>query len=210
MTKLKSHLWVTVAVVLLAFTAGIGSAVTVYAQEPDKVLEIERYPDEPLQLVNLRIGTQSVKEHIKQKFKDPRSKWGIDSVKFEENDDWVKRVSITLRNTSDKPVYGVNGYLFFKPLGFPMSFSVALTSSKALYQTPLQPGEEIELTVTPEMLNQTLENVKNHGAEVSSAVVSFSLDKVSFSKDLQWYRGKLVHPDSAVPGKWVPVAQRDY
>jgi len=201
MTKL--HLWL--AVLLLACTAWLGNEAPVRAQEPDKVLEIERYPDEPLQLVELRIGTKSVKDDIKQKFKDPRSKWGIDSVKFEENDDWVKRVSITLRNTSDKPVYGVNGYLFFKPLGFPMNFSVALTSSKALYQKPLQPGEEIELTVTPEMLNQTLENVKTHGAEVSSAVVSFSLDTVFFSKDSQWYRGKLLHPDSAVPGKWVPV-----
>jgi hypothetical protein len=114
-------------------------------------------------------------------------------------------VSVTLRNTSEKPVYGVKGFLFFQPRGFPMMFSVALTNSKALYQNPLQPGEEIELTVDPGMLNNTLENLKAQGAEVSNAGVSFSLDTVFFSKDLQWYRGKLLHPDSAVPGKWVPV-----
>jgi hypothetical protein len=203
MTKLKSHLWL--AVLLLACTAWLGNEAPVRAQEPGKILEIERYPDEPLQIVNLRIGTLSVKDDIKQKFKDPRSKWGIDSVKFEETDDWVKRVSVTLRNTSEKPVYGVKGFLFFQPRGFPMMFSVALTNSKALYQNPLQPGEEIELTVDPGMLNNTLENLKAQGAEVSNAGVSFSLDTVFFSKDLQWYRGKLLHPDSAVPGKWVPV-----
>jgi hypothetical protein len=192
---------------LLAFTPWLGNEASraVSAQEPDKVLEIERYPNEPLQLVELRIGTKSIKDHIKQKFKDPKSKWGIDSVKFAEQDDWVKRVSITLRNTSDKPVYGVNGFLFLKPLGFPVIFSLALTNSKALYQNPLQPGEEIELTVTPAMLNQTLEDAKDRGANVSGAGVSFSLDTVIFSDDLQWYRGKLLRPDSAVPGKWVPI-----
>jgi len=70
---------------LLAFTAWIGNeAVSVLAQEPARVLEIERYPDEPLQLVDLRIGTKSVKEDIKQKFKDPQSKWAIDNVMFKE------------------------------------------------------------------------------------------------------------------------------
>jgi hypothetical protein len=198
MTKLKSHLWL--AVVVLACTAW-----PVRAQEPDKVLEIQRYPDEPLQLVELRVGDKSVKDDIKLKFKSPSSKWGLDSVKFEEKDDWVKRVSITVRNASDKPVYGVQGFLFFQPRGFPTLFSVQLTNSKALNQNPLKPGEEIELTVDPAMLNQTLENIKAHGAEVSGAGVSFSLDTVWFSKDSQWHRGKLLHPDSAVPGKWVPV-----
>ena len=138
----------------------------VSAQEPDKALEIERYPDEPLQLVNLRIGTQSVKDRITPKFKDKASKWGIDRVTFKENDDWFKRVSITLRNTSDKPVFGVQGFLYLKPLGFPMIFSLPLTASKELRHDPLLPGAEIELRVTPGMLNQTLEDLKYRGAQV--------------------------------------------
>lgn len=209
MSQFKSHLWVTVAVLLLAFTIWLGNraSVAVRAQDFDRVLEIETYPDEPLQLVNLRIGTQSVKDSIKQKFRDSASKWGTDSVKFKEKDDWFKRVTITLRNTSDKPVYGVSGFLFFKPLGFPMIFSLTLTNSKALHQNPLQPGEEIELTVSPGMLNHTLEDLKDRGADVTNAAISFSLDKVIFSDDLQWYRGKVLRPDTAVPGKWVPVDQ---
>ena len=211
MTEFKSHLWVTLIVLLLALAVWIGNnashAVATSTQEPDRVLEIERYPNEPLQLVNLKIGQQSVKDHIKQKFQDSGSKWSTDSVKFKERDDWVKRVSITLRNTSGKPVYGLQGFLFFKPPGFPMIFSLTLTSSKALHQNPLQPGEEIELTVGPGSLNHTLDDIKYRGAEVSSAVVSFSLDTVIFSDDSQWYRGKLLRPDPSVPDKWVPVDQ---
>jgi hypothetical protein len=209
MTQFKSHLWVTIAVLLLAFSVWVGNEASrtspVYAQEPDKALEIERYPDEPLQLVNLRIGTQSVNNRIKQKFKDNASKWGLDRVTFEEKDDWLKRVSITLRNTSDKPVFGVQGFLYLKPMGFPMIFSLPLTASKELRHEPLLPGAEVELTVTPGILNQTLDDLKYRGAQVSSADVSFSLDAVIFSNELQWYRGKLVRPDSAVPDKWVPV-----
>jgi hypothetical protein len=196
-------------VLTLAFSVWIGNEASrtspVRVQEPDKALEIERYPDEPLQLVNLRIGTQSVKDRIRQKFKDNASKWAIDRVTFKEKDDWFKRVSITLRNTSDKPVFGVQGFLFLKPPGFPMIFSLQLTASKELQHDPLLPGSEIELTVTPDMLNHTLDDVKDRGAQVSTADVSFSLDAVIFSNELQWYRGKLVRPDSAVPRKWVPV-----
>ena len=209
MTQFKSHLWVTLTVLVLALTVWIGNeasrAAPGPAQEADKVLEIERYPDEPLQLVNLRIGTQSVKERIRLKFKDKATQWGTDRVTFKEKEDWLKRVSITLRNTSDKPVFGMLGFLYVKPLGFPMIFSLPLTASKELRHDPLLPGAEIELTVMPGMLNQTLEDVKYRGAQASTAEVSFSLDAVIFSNDLQWYRGKLARPDSTVPDKWVPV-----
>ena len=202
MTRFKSLLSVTIAVFLLA----LGCA-TAQAQEADKVLEIERYPDEPLQLVNLRIGTQSVSEHIKKKWKSSKTKWSIDSVKFNEKDDWYKRVSITFRNASDKPVYGVQGFLYFKPLGFPMIFGLPLTNSKELWREPLEPGDEIELTVDQGMLDRTLADVKDRGANASGAVISFSLDSVKFNEELQWYRGKLLRPDSAIPGKWVPLDQ---
>ena len=210
MTRFTSHLWITVAVLTLALVAWLGnegSRASVQTQEDDKVLEIERYPNEPLELVRIRIGAKNVKDHIKSKFKDNKSKFGIDSVKFKEKDDWYKRVSITLRNTSDKPVYGLDGFLFFKPVGFPMIFSMQLTASKELRQEPLEPGDEIELTVTPGMLNHTLEDMKSRGTDVSIAVVSFSLDMVIFGDELHWYRGKILRPDSTMPGKWVPVDQ---
>ena len=209
MTYLKSPLWVTVAVVVLALAVWFaieGSHAAVQTQETYKVLEIERYPNEPLELVKLNIGTQSVKNRVKPKFNDSKSKWGIDSVKFNEKDDWYKHVSITLRNTSDKPVYGLHAYLFFKPDGFPISFSMPLTS-KELWNDPLAPGDEIELSVNQGSLNQTLADVKNRGTDVSNAVVSFSLDRVIFSRELHWYRGKLLHPDPTTPGLWIPVDQ---
>ncbi len=163
MTHLKSRLWVTLSVFAFALVVGIGP---VQAQELDRTLEIERYPDEPLQLVSLRIGTQSLKENIKQKSTDPQSKWGIDSVKFNEKDDWVKRLSITLRNASDKPIHGLTGMLFFKPLAIRKMFGLQLTFSKQLRQEPLQPGAEIELWVNESALDRTLSDAKSQGADL--------------------------------------------
>ena len=209
MTYLKPYLSLTVVVlvlVLAVWVANEGSHAAVQPQETDKVLEIEKYPNEPVELVKLNIGTQSVKSLIKQKFKDNKSKWGLDTVKFKEKDDWYKRVSITLRNTSDKTVYGLRAYLFFKPAGYPMSFSVRLTS-RDLWRDPLAPAGEVEIVATPSALNQMFADAENRGINMSQMVVSFSLDAVIFSDELQWYRGKMLHPDSATPGKWVPVDQ---
>lgn len=133
MAHLKTQLWTMLTVFVLVI-------VPVQAQELDRTLEIERYPDEPLQLVSLNVGTQSVKEKIVQKSRDAQSKWGIDAVNFNEKDDWVRRLSITLRNASDKPIHGLTGMLFFKPAGSRAMFGLQLTFSKQLRQEPLLPG----------------------------------------------------------------------
>lgn len=208
MTHLNSHLRVSLLVVLFvvpALTETEASRALVQTQETEKALDIERYPDEPLQLVSLKIGTQSVKNHIRPKFKDNVSKWGVDSVSFNEKDDWFKRISITMRNVSDKPIYGLHAQLFFRPAGFPMIFSMGLRNSKELGRDPLQPGAEIELVVNQALLNRTLQDMKHRGATLGPPVVSFSLDTVFFSDALQWHRGKLLRRDPAVPGKWIPA-----
>ena len=207
MTNFKSPVWLIVSALVLAVTVWVGNeSKPVQAQELDRVLEIERYPNEPLQLVSLKIGTQSVKENIKTKFKNNQSKWAIETVNFEEEGDWVKRLSITLRNASDKPIYGMLSTLILKPLGYPMMFSLHLTHGKALGAEPLQPGAEIQLFVEQKSLDRTLESAKKQGADLRGAVASFSVDMVVFSDELRWYRGNMVRPDPDVPNKWIPVS----
>ena len=207
MSQLKPRLSFRIAVLLIALVALVGNdapRASFHTQEMDRVLEIERYPNEPLELVNLRIGSTSVKDRIRQKFKDQGSKWAIDRVTFKEQDDWYKRLTITVRNKSDKPIYGLQANLFFKPLGYPMLFSLALERSRELRPDPLEPGAEIDLSVSQDVLNRTLANIKERGVDLTNAELSFSLDSVVFSDEVQWYRGKLLQPDPTTPGKWVP------
>ncbi len=114
-------------------------------------------------------------------------------------------MSVTMRNTSDRPIYGVQAFLYVKPLGYPTMFSLQLTGSKELRNEPLQPGAEMDLLVSERMLNATLGILKQQGADATNCEVSFSLDAVRFSKELQWYRGKLLRPDPTTPNKWIPV-----
>src|SRR5215510_661364 len=80
----------------------------------ERKLEIQRYPDEPMQLVDLRISGESVKDRIAQLRSDP-NKWSTDGVSFSDTEDWYKRVSFTFKNVSEQPVRGVRAFLFFKP-----------------------------------------------------------------------------------------------
>ena len=195
----KFHWPVTVALLLLAFTS-------VRAQEAEKVLMIERHGYEPVALVALKIGTQSVTDRIRTSFRDAKGKDGLDRVSFKETDDWFKRVSVTLRNTSTQPVYGLSSYLYLKPPGQQVLFGLPLTLSRKLKDEPLQPGAEIEMTVSLDQVNKTLENLMVYGVvDAKPADVTFRVDGVWFSEKLQWTSGNLVQPDPTTPLKWIPV-----
>src|SRR5437870_7455349 len=76
-------------------------------QDAEKSLDIERFPDEPLKLVELKIGDNSIKSGIKVKSRDSVSHWGIDNVKFRENVGWFRHVKVKLRNVSGNSLYGI-------------------------------------------------------------------------------------------------------
>ena len=170
----------------------------------EKSLVIERYPGEPLQLVDLKVSGQSVKQHITAKNRY-ENKWGTDIVKFTENDDWYKRVSLTFRSVADKPIRKVEAYLLFEHAGDKKRFGMELTSSRNLFQSPLQPGEEVELTLADRDLELIGQMMKSSGVDANNCSVSFSLDSAIYSEKLRWYRGALLHPDPEVPNKWIPV-----
>lgn len=171
----------------------------------EKTLEIERYPNEPMELVDLRISGQSVKDRIALKRKFPSSGWSIDSVTFTDDDDWFKRISVTFRNVSDKPIRGVSAQLLFDPPGEGPLYGIPLTALRNLGATPLQPREEVELIISDIHLDTMLQQMKMGGADPNKSRASFSLDSAGYNEQLQWYRGNLLHPDPTTPNKWIPV-----
>jgi Putative metal-binding motif len=195
-------LFLASAVLILTETGRAGGRPV---QAVERTLDIATYPNQPLELVNLNVGVQSVRGRIKMKSRDNLSGWGIDRFKFNDKDDWFKRVLVRLRNVSTTPIYGIRAYLFFTPPASRTMFSLPLSHSKELTRDPLQPGGEIDLSVNESLLNQILERIKEDGADVSKSEVSISVDSAMFSDDLQWYRGKLLRPDPSVPNKWIDV-----
>lgn len=169
----------------------------------ERKLQIQRYPNEPMQLTDLRISGESVKDRIAQ-LKTYENKWSTDSVSFNDTEDWYKRVSFTYKNVSDKPVRGVRAFLFFKAADGKM-FMVQLTSLSDLWKNALQPGEEVELILSDIELAKLLPAIQEQGVDLNRCAASFSLDTAIYGEKLWWDRGHLLHPDPTQPNKWIPV-----
>lgn len=169
----------------------------------ERKLEIQRYPNEPMQLTDLRISGESVKDRIAQ-LKTYENKWSTDSVSFNDTEDWYKRVSFTYKNVSDKSVRGVRAFLFFKAADG-KTFMVQLTSLSDLWKNALQPGEEVELILSDIELAKLLPTIQEQGVDLNRCAVSFSLDTAIYGEKLWWDRGHLLHPDPTQPNKWIPV-----
>src|SRR5688572_26171750 len=171
------------------------------AAQAQKSLEIERYPNEPLELVNLKIGANSIKGGIKKSGKSI-NQWRRDRVEFREKHGWFKHVKIKLRNISGRPIYGLRAGFHFQPPGLRMLFNLPLTWAKSLDRDPLQPGEEIDLEVSDQSLNRAIGRMRQYGVEADGSSVSLSVDDAYFSDDLMWSRGVLLRRDPNNRNKW--------
>ena len=189
----------------LLFVA-IGHANRTTAQDTEKSLDIERYPNEPLELVDLKVGEQPVKDKIMAKFK--RGDEGLDSVKFKEKEGWFKRVSARLRNVSGKPIIGLRAFLYFKPAGSQTLFSLPLTRSRQVKGGALEPGAEIDLTVSDQLWNLTASMLKQQGLDANQSSVTLSVESVQFDDNLQWHRGLLLRRDPNEPNRWNPIGMQ--
>lgn len=208
----NSRLSILFVTALVVFAAGllfdpIGNAHRSAAQDADKSLDIERYPNEPLELVDLKIGQNPVKNGIRFKSKDNISKWGLDNVKFKEKNDWFKTLKIRLRNVSGRSIYGLSASIYLRHPSLRMLFQTSLkqTQTRDLKQRPLQPNEEIDLEVSDGSFNDTMTTMRQHGVDPYSSPVSLSVDNALFSDDLQWSRGSFLGRDPYSPNKWDAV-----
>jgi hypothetical protein len=173
----------------------------VLAQDTDKTLDITRYSNEPLKLVDLRVGEQDIKDKIKGKARS--ESWSLETVTFKERNGWFKHILIKMRNVSGRPIYGATAYLYFAPPGSSKTvFSLSLLSSTLLKQGVAEPGDEITFTVSDQAWNLTADILDKYGVNPDLASVQFSIESIRFASDLQWMNGQLLRPDPNNPNKW--------
>ena len=184
-----------------------GLAHRTVAQDQAKSMAIERYPNEPLELVDLRIGSNSIQSAIETRVS--KNAAGFDNVKFNAPPDWHKSVSLTVKNVSGKPVIGVMAHLFFKAAGSGDMFQMQLFQQQDLRKEALAPGAEINLEVKPRVWENITNMIKQRGADPDRAAVSLSVDAVMFTEDSQWYRGSMVRRDPGSPNTWRNVDPGD-
>jgi hypothetical protein len=204
-SRLSIALVTLLAFIIIGFALNnLGHAGNSSAQDADKSLDIERYPNEPLELTELKVRENSVKKGIRFKSKDNISQWGLDNVKFKEKDDWVKSLTIRLRNVSSLPIYSLSASLYLKHPNLRKLYRTSLKQKQTrdLKKVPLQPGDEIDLEVDEAELNNTMTNMRQDGVDPNGTPVSLSVDNAMFSNDFQWSRGSYMRRDPSQPNKW--------
>jgi hypothetical protein len=172
----------------LLYSSGVASRSS--AQGSEKSLDIRRHNNEPLELMDVKVSEHSIKSGIKIKAR--RSDGGLDTVTFQETDEWPKRMRLRLRNISDKTIIGLQAYLYLKPPDSPVLFSVTLTGSKPLEETVLKPHDEVDAMVDEGSWQRTVTRIKEQGWDPNLATVTFSVGIVGFGDGLQWYKGRML------------------
>lgn len=173
-------------------------------QDDEKSLNIERYPNEPLELIDITIRDHSVKDAVKTKIKDNHDKPVLDSVRFKENEDWFKHVKIRLRNVSGKPISGVNASLLFRPGEWQMMFAMELRAKgmRNLFQHPLEAGDEIDFEITEKSINDAMHFMSEYSVDPNQTSVTLSVRTAYFSEDSGWSQGVLIHRNRHNPNNW--------
>lgn len=156
-----------------------------------------------MELVDIKIGEQALKNRITTKIWYEKA--GLDNVTFVETAGWHRRFTAKLRNISGRPIYGLSGFLYFSTDNGETVFSLPLTRFRQVKGGPLRPGDEIDLTVSDLAENATLEIIKQHGVDPDMSKVSFSVQNVMFSEDLQWSKGHLLRADPKSPNTWYAI-----
>lgn len=181
----------------------IGQAGKAAGQDSEKTLEMERYANQPLDLVDVKIGDQPVQDKVVIKSRNHNE--GLDAVKFKERDDWHRRLLLKVRNVSDRPITSFGAYLYFRPAGTDTIFSLPLTRTRKTKGGSLKPGDEIDLTVGVQEEGLTRDVLRQFGADLNFASVRFAVQNVMFSDYLQWNKGHLLRRDPSDSNKWTVI-----
>jgi len=190
-------------IIIVSVASFVFDRVTSHAQDEQRSIEIERYPNEPLSLVDLKVSGHSITPNIAPRYRNKGH--GLDDAKFKDTEGWFRRVRILLRNTSGKPITGLQAYLYFKIPGSPVQFRLGLEATSIEKGGRVEPGAEVVLTVSDERWHITSEIIKQYGADVNLATVTLAIDSVWFTKDLQWSKGHMLYRERDNPNKWTVI-----
>lgn len=134
--------------------------------------------------------------------------------KIRGDDDWLRGLSFTLKNVSDKPLAYVAVALHFpQPQGsvaYFLSYGVDLSRREHRQESSppaIQPGGTVEVVLTKENYAVFLRILERGGAARSFDTAAYYVDRICFDgePDIIWEGGKLKRRDPARPTEFIVV-----
>jgi hypothetical protein len=131
---------------------------------------------------------------------------------FDGDDDWMRGLAITFKNTSNKNIVYVSVLLLFPEteaagpvMGSPLQFGrFPYKPSIGSYDHLLKPGEEMEIVLTDDEHNNVQSFLKSRSFNKVNRLRLF-LESVIFEDDIMWIGGILMRRDPNIPNQWLPI-----
>ena len=155
-----------------------------------RTLDIERFSSEPLELVELKVGDQSVKKGVMIKSRSYGE--GLDTVSFNAEPGWFRHLEVRMRNVSGTTITGVRANLEFQFPPAKTLYSLPLNASTRLQQGFIEPDGEVTLTVTDQAWNLHKHIFQHYDVNPDLGDVKFRLDLIQFDGDTQWSKGNML------------------
>jgi hypothetical protein len=159
------------------------------AQENSRrIVKYHTYADEPVEVVAITAGKRAIE--LEQAFPG--------------DDDWIKTLTFTVRNTSQNAIAYLSLDLDIPLTGFSAP-AMRLTLSHGVNPnlpvnakgqvTGLQPGQSVDLAVDVATFDLLKNAVQSKGGHVATEKVSFTIGQIVFADDSGWAHGQPIRRD---------------
>jgi hypothetical protein len=173
-------------------------------QEQERVVEIRSDFDPPVKITAVKTKKGLVKT----------------DKKFLDDDDWLKGITVSVANTSDKTITAVNIELLFQrpegqtklpPLVYPLSYGrspfLPREPVPSIQPEPLLPGNSRDIILVDTEYNSLKESLKEAKYPINIKRLGVRITEIGFSDGTAWTSGEMFRRDPDNPDKWIPVEQ---
>jgi hypothetical protein len=180
--------------------------VSVLAQQTqDRIVKYNSWRNEPVKISTVKVGGSPVEF----------------AEKFQSENDWLRGLTFSVINTSDKDICYINIALDFPRATSkePMTRERLLWSCKTNTDgstksskkiKPLKPGESVDIVLSNEFYPETQEYLRRTNYPASINILEVSVDEVGFvgNKDVLWISGQMMRRDPNNSSRWLPMREK--
>ena len=189
MRKASLYLFLTVAFVLTAFTSA-------FPQDSKRSLIFDTLENDPVKIVGISFRGRSL----------------ADPASFSGDYDWLRKLTFTVKNVSDKNIVCFLLRVDVDKQGLPkgletvsglfgVPFGVMSDDQFEKNKVLLAPGETTRILIRPVMIDNLQDHLfKSDGGEISKAKVSFNM--IMFEDRTAWNKGKTLVQNPNNPLMW--------
>ncbi len=188
---------------MMLLLAAVVLPASVFAQQAqDRIIKKHSWNNEPIKITKVKVEGVSIEF----------------GEKIQAKDDWLRGLTVSVTNTSDKAVCFINIALDFPRTksqepqtrecliwGCTKDLPNAVESSKKI--EPFKPGESIDIVLTDELYKGTQEFLRQTNYPESIDLVEIVVDEVGFEgeKDTLWISGQMMRRDPSNSRRWLPI-----